>query len=194
MAVAMEVAWRGAELGNSPVVLEMSKKRTWGADTEKLMQLMMGQFGSSSSPAVGGGDVKQEVDVTLDLLGTAAGSSPASGTELDCHSSAEFLELDPDQPLPSGWEKCLDLKVSPGSHSLETGSCAVFRYCWESPSKSKLWPRACNGERSNCVIADIAANYAFFALFVHDHVAMVSHEVDYFWCFYTLCRQESYIF
>uniref|UniRef100_A0A7I4F6D6 WW domain-containing protein n=1 Tax=Physcomitrium patens TaxID=3218 RepID=A0A7I4F6D6_PHYPA len=111
MAVAMEVAWRGAELGNSPVVLEMSKKRTWGADTEKLMQLMMGQFGSSSSPAVGGGDVKQEVDVTLDLLGTAAGSSPASGTELDCHSSAEFLELDPDQPLPSGWEKCLDLKT-----------------------------------------------------------------------------------
>ncbi|XP_024367873.1 uncharacterized protein [Physcomitrium patens] len=105
MAVAMEVAWRGVELGSSPVVLEMSKKRAWGADTEKLMQFMMGQFGSSSSSGV------KQVEVTLDLLGTAAGSSPVRGSELDCNSSAEFLELDPDQPLPADWEKCLDLKT-----------------------------------------------------------------------------------
>lgn len=50
-------------------------------------------------------------EVTLDLLGTAAGSLPARGSELDCNSSVEFLELDPNQPLPSDWEKCLDLKT-----------------------------------------------------------------------------------
>lgn len=88
-------------------MLELGKKRAWGADTEKLMQLMMGQFGASVKPA----------EVTLDLLGTAAdhgSSSPSScrgATELDCNSSPEFLELDPDHPLPSGWEKCLDLKT-----------------------------------------------------------------------------------
>lgn len=120
MAVAMEVAWRGVELGSSPVVLEMSKKRAWGADTEKLMQFMMGQFGSSSSSGV------KQVEVTLDLLGTAAGSSPVRGSELDCNSSAEFLELDPDQPLPADWEKCLDLKVSHGFHSHYRYPCFIF--------------------------------------------------------------------
>jgi len=112
MAVAMEVAWRGAELGSSSVpVLDLGKKRAWGADTEKLMQLMMGQFGgnSSSSPSS-----LKPAEVTLDLLGTGISSSSCrgAGTELDCNSSPpEFLELDPDQPLPSGWEKCLDLKT-----------------------------------------------------------------------------------
>lgn len=87
MAVAMEVAWRAPELapGGS------GSKRAWGADTEKLMQLMMGQFG---------------VKPTLDLLGSAA--SPSS-REFD--QPSEFLELDPDQPLPPNWEKCLDLKT-----------------------------------------------------------------------------------
>lgn len=115
----MEVAWRGTELGgnsnsSATAVLDLGglgKKRAWGADTEKLMQLMMGQF-AATSPA--SAEVKTAGDVTLDLLGAGASSSPAScrgGCELDCNSSPEFLELDPDQPLPSGWEKCLDLKV-----------------------------------------------------------------------------------
>jgi hypothetical protein len=100
MAVAMEVAWRGVELGGSSgsgssSSSAVSKKRAWGADTEKLMHLMMGQFGAV-----------RPAEVTLDLLGAA--SAPCPTRELD---SPEFLELDPDQPLPSGWEKCLDLKV-----------------------------------------------------------------------------------
>ena len=106
MAVAMEVAWRGSELG-SPV-LEMKKKRAWGADAQKVVQLMMGQLQSDAKP-----------DVTLDLLGKA-GPSPRS--ELELNSSAEFLELDPDQPLPSGWEKCLDLKVLLPIHSRPRGT------------------------------------------------------------------------
>lgn len=109
MAVAMEVAWRGAELGSTSVpVLDLGKKRAWGADTEKLMQLMMGQFGGNSASSL------KPAEVTLDLLGTGGSSSSCRGavTELDCNSSPpEFLELDPDQPLPSGWEKCLDLKT-----------------------------------------------------------------------------------
>lgn len=100
MAVAMEVAWRGVELGgsssgSSSSSSAVSKKRAWGADTEKLMYLMMGQFGAV-----------RPAEVTLDLLGAA--SAPCPARELD---SPEFLELDPDQPLPSGWEKCLDLKT-----------------------------------------------------------------------------------
>lgn len=104
MAVTMEVAWRGAALGNSPVVL--SKKRAWGADAEKLMQLMVGQPGSSS--------VTKPEEVTLDLLGMAAAvpTSPSTAvTELLQDSSMALPELDPELPLPSGWEKCLDPKV-----------------------------------------------------------------------------------
>lgn len=71
---------------------------------------------------------EEKEEVTLDLLG--ASSSPptklqkledevvreleARGAELEPTRSREFLELEPaDQPLPlpSGWEKCLNLKV-----------------------------------------------------------------------------------
>lgn len=120
MAVAMEVSWRGSELG-SPV-LEVKKKRAWGADAQKLMQLMMGQLPSE------GAKQAAEPSVTLDLLGKA--DPPSSGEvklESSClaPTSPEFLELDPsEEPLPSVWEKCLDLKVDPlsvvnCSHNLE---------------------------------------------------------------------------
>ncbi|XP_024375339.1 uncharacterized protein [Physcomitrium patens] len=109
MAVAMEMAWRGAELGSSPVLL--SKKHAWGADTERLMQLMMGQSGCASATT----SESKRSEVTLDLLVTDAAfpSSPSSlGAGSKCNFfSPEFLELDPDHPLPSGWEKCLDLKT-----------------------------------------------------------------------------------
>ncbi|XP_024393798.1 uncharacterized protein [Physcomitrium patens] len=107
MAVAMEVSWRGSELG-SPV-LEVKKKRAWGADAQKLMQLMMGQLPSE------GAKQAAEPSVTLDLLGKA--DPPSSGEvklESSClaPTSPEFLELDPsEEPLPSVWEKCLDLKT-----------------------------------------------------------------------------------
>lgn len=73
------------------------KKRAWGEDAQRVMQLMMGQLRSEDD----------HEHVTLDLLGKAP-----SG-ELKCNSGLNwvFLELDPDQPLPCGWEKCLDLTV-----------------------------------------------------------------------------------
>lgn len=150
MAVVMEVPWSRAtgELGsNSPAALELTKGKkassssssqqqqhaSWGADAQKVVQLMMGQLRSSPSS----GEQRQEDDddddddvTTLDLLGcnninininniskAVAPSSSHQREEFKGHShhnsnSAEFLELDPDQPLPPGWEKCLDLKVT----------------------------------------------------------------------------------
>jgi hypothetical protein len=116
-------------------------KRAWGADAHKLVQLMMNplqqqqqQFhagGNSEANKVATDEEEEEEEVTLDLLGPS--SSPptklqkleeekldevreleARGAELEPSRSREFLELEPaDQPLPlpSGWEKCLDLKV-----------------------------------------------------------------------------------
>ena len=108
-------AWRGAE------VLDVKKKRAaaWGADAQQLMQMMMGQLGQSE-PA----DVKLPAAElsTLDLLGRADPCSSAKqlGSELLFSSTPDFLELDPEEPLPSGWEKCLDLKV--GFHHLQCTS------------------------------------------------------------------------
>lgn len=99
MAVAMEVGWRGPELGSAsyshmklkaPPAATTSSSSWGGADPQKVLQLMMGHR------------------PTLDLFGNAS-SSPA---EVDDAQPDEFVELDPDLPLPSEWEKCLDLKVS----------------------------------------------------------------------------------
>jgi hypothetical protein len=54
--------------------------------------------------AVGAGECERIS--TLDLLGKA---DPC--LDLDFLPSPDFLHLDPEEPLPSGWEKCLDLKV-----------------------------------------------------------------------------------
>lgn len=97
MAVAMGVSSmrEPPELLGSPV----PKKRAWGADAQQLMQLMMNQLQQSPS---------ETSELTLDLLGNAdpAASSPSSQHQL----SPEFLHLDT-LPLPSGWEKCLDLQT-----------------------------------------------------------------------------------
>ncbi|XP_024401601.1 uncharacterized protein [Physcomitrium patens] len=105
----MEVAWRGSELCGP--VLDIKSKRAWGADAHKLMQLMMGQIPSEDTkPAAA-----TESSVTLDLF-CKADPSPRCAVQLGiaCNttSSPGFLELDPsEEPLPSGWEKCLDLKT-----------------------------------------------------------------------------------
>ena len=84
------VAWRE---------LDVKKKRAaWGADAQELMQMMMGQL----RPCGGGAELS-----TLDLLGACSSSGAAHQRSL----APEFLELDPEEPLPSGWEKRLDLKV-----------------------------------------------------------------------------------
>ncbi|KAG0616025.1 hypothetical protein M758_5G084700 [Ceratodon purpureus] len=109
MAVAMEVVWRQSggdqlQLGSGVMTATVdvmrssvvsNKKRAWGADAQKLMQVMMGQFSHGE-------------EQTLDLLGSGGGggSGVGSGNGVD-----EFLEVDPDQPLPAGWEQCLDLKT-----------------------------------------------------------------------------------
>ncbi|CAK9192940.1 unnamed protein product [Sphagnum troendelagicum] len=120
----MEVAWRGPELLNPPA-FDMMKKRAWGVDAQKVVQLMMGQLQSdstctSSSPAAAAAQASAD-EVTLDLLGEAAAaaarplrrdpSSSSSDPPQNC-ALTEFLELDPDQPrLPSDWKTCLDLKT-----------------------------------------------------------------------------------
>lgn len=101
MAVATEVAaWRRVEADAVRV-----KKRAWGADAQQLMQLTMGQM--SHSPGIAA--------FTLDLLGNGKATGPSfSGfNQLESTSAPELkLELDSgDAPVPSGWEKCLDLKV-----------------------------------------------------------------------------------
>lgn len=138
----MEVPWSRAtgELGsnNSSATLELAKGKkasssspsqqqqqqhaAWGADAQKVVQLMMGQLRSAPSSS---GELQQEDDgdydlTTLDLLGckAVAPSSAAhqrqefKGRTHHNSNSGEFLELDPDHPLPPGWEKCLDLKVT----------------------------------------------------------------------------------
>lgn len=96
-------AWRGSE------VLDVKKKRaSWGADAQQLMQMMMGQLRSERttvSPAA-------QMD-TLDLFSKAdpCSSSMQLDSELQLSASPDFLELDPEEPLPPSWEKCLDLKV-----------------------------------------------------------------------------------
>lgn len=122
MAVAMEVAaasWRGgAELGgSSSSSTPVRKKRAWGADAQQLMQLMMGQLQHSSSSADRHvGKPPADDELTLDLLGKADDPQalPTRCAEAPKLSqSPEFLHLDPEDsaPLPSGWEKCLDLQV-----------------------------------------------------------------------------------
>ncbi|XP_024358073.1 uncharacterized protein [Physcomitrium patens] len=101
MAVATEVAaWRRVEADAVRV-----KKRAWGADAQQLMQLTMGQM--SHSPGIAA--------FTLDLLGNGKATGPSfSGfNQLESTSAPELkLELDSgDAPVPSGWEKCLDLKT-----------------------------------------------------------------------------------
>lgn len=103
MAVAMETAaWRGVE------VLDVKKERAaWGADAQQLMQMMLGQL--RSEPA----SMKSSAELsTLDLLGKAEPCSSARQLDSELHlSSPDFLELDPEEPLPSDWEKCLDLQA-----------------------------------------------------------------------------------
>ena len=80
---------------------------------------------------------EEEEEVTLDLLGPSSPPTKLQKLEEEKHEvreleprgaeleprSREFLELEPaDQPLPSGWEKCLDLKVSAIQHSYPTSN------------------------------------------------------------------------
>ena len=100
MAVAAELtSWSGRELG-SPV----RKKRAWGADAQQLMQLMMGQLRSQPAAAAA-------PELTLDLLGNADPSSSCVTTQLSGSSDLDLHVLRPEESLPSGWEKCLDLQV-----------------------------------------------------------------------------------
>lgn len=114
MAVAMETgAWRGSELPVLDGKVKKNNRTAWGADAQKLMQMMLGQLHSSEPPAdvAAGPDASPGAEhqlSTLDLFGNA---DPRS-SQLESSSAAEFdLELEPEEPLPSGWEKCLDLKV-----------------------------------------------------------------------------------
>lgn len=111
----------------------MKKERrstAWGVDAQKVVQLMMGQLQYSADSSTNTAAAAAACctgaagdDVTLDLLGGAAGDQdvgPSMRRSIisdGCRSggtSTEFdlMELDPEQPrLPSDWRKCLDLKV-----------------------------------------------------------------------------------
>ncbi|KAH9549615.1 hypothetical protein CY35_10G029500 [Sphagnum magellanicum] len=134
----MEVAWRGPaddhrQLSCAGAVFEMKKERrstAWGVDAQKVVQLMMGQLQYSADSSTNTAAAAAACctgaagdDVTLDLLGGAAGDQdvgPSMRRSIisdGCRSggtSTEFdlMELDPEQPrLPSDWRKCLDLKT-----------------------------------------------------------------------------------
>ncbi|CAM6018328.1 unnamed protein product [Sphagnum balticum] len=134
----MEVAWRGPaddhrQLSCAGAVFEMKKERrstAWGVDAQKVVQLMMGQLQYSADSSTNTAAAAAACftgaagdDVTLDLLGGAAGDQdvcPSMRRSIiadGCTSggtSTEFdlMELDPEQPrLPSDWRKCLDLKT-----------------------------------------------------------------------------------
>lgn len=143
MAVAMGVAWGsggssqlqlgsgGNSAGGSPpVAMDVmragtAKKMAWGADTEKLMDIMVERFSQKK-------EVKENTGVasTLNLLGAGAGDGgeAVGATGLDSPVIEEFLEVDPDQPLPSDWEKCLDLKVR--VHDFSDWCCVAFSVCF----------------------------------------------------------------
>lgn len=72
---------------------EPNKKRGWDDDSQRMLELMLGQVERSSASA--------SLE-TLDLLG---------GSSSNCYKSLEPHELDLEAPLPVGWEKCLDLKT-----------------------------------------------------------------------------------
>lgn len=109
MAVAasqMEL-WRGGLQAGS----DKTKKKThheWGEDKHKVLQLMLGQINQRNSSSI----------TTLDLLGSCSNKvsyvhqSLSKVGSCENSSEAEVVELDQQQNLPSGWEKCLDLKVN----------------------------------------------------------------------------------
>lgn len=96
---------------------------------QRQQQQLVHAGGNSEANKVATDEEEEEEEVTLDLLGPSSPPTKlqkleeekdeevreleARGAELEPRSR-EFLELEPaDQPLPlpSGWEKCLDLKV-----------------------------------------------------------------------------------
>ncbi|XP_024519149.1 uncharacterized protein LOC112342109 [Selaginella moellendorffii] len=97
MAVALEVGWGSGELGG---IARMSKKRAWGDDQQKLLEMMLGK------PFDESGVGRHH---TLDLLGGRGASNTTMTTDGE-EQQSDFLELGQDVPLPKGWEKRLDLK------------------------------------------------------------------------------------
>eukprot|EP00249_Psilotum_nudum_P001887 c14631_g1_i1 orf=350-1390(-) len=85
-------------------LLDSDTKRPWNEDSQKMFHLMMGQF-----------DRRTE---TLDLLGGAA-------------SQSKVLELESNKPLPSGWEKFLDLQ----SGAIYYVNCITGAKTLDGPSK-----------------------------------------------------------
>lgn len=65
------------------------------ADNRRMLEFMLGPIES--------GKRSNGKHTTLDLLGGSCALQPAS--------NESSIELEPESPLPSGWEKCLDLKT-----------------------------------------------------------------------------------
>ncbi|KAJ7537536.1 hypothetical protein O6H91_11G010500 [Diphasiastrum complanatum] len=103
MALAMEIGWRASDMGSAV----MTKKRSWGDDQQKLFDLMTGASYSDNTRH------------TLDLFGSSS-----------TREQSEFVELDPEIPLPSGWEKRLDLK-----------SGAIYFVNWNTGTSTHVDPR-----------------------------------------------------
>ncbi|KAI5064259.1 hypothetical protein GOP47_0020929 [Adiantum capillus-veneris] len=100
---------------------------------EEVVQLMMGRplrqhhldvsrpsSNSSSSPSLPISKNSAPCSTTIDLLGASSSSSSPTkphpplllaSEDPESSSSACCFDLDADAPLPSGWEKCLDLQT-----------------------------------------------------------------------------------
>ena len=74
--------------------------QTWNLDPSRLKQLMMGSITTNSYPSSNG-------YAHQDLVPHGRDNSGASPSFFDIPGST-----DTNKPLPSGWERCLDLKVN----------------------------------------------------------------------------------
>ncbi|MCO5612193.1 hypothetical protein L7F22_066455 [Adiantum nelumboides] len=99
----------------------------------RMVELLLGPFLASKTSHVH--HLVNEQLTTLDLLPTPSNSFPPLRDAIGC----THIELEPEMPLPSGWEKCLNLKT--GSIYYLNRSTGATSSC--DPRKQSFLDKAC---------------------------------------------------
>ncbi|MCO5606948.1 hypothetical protein L7F22_064745 [Adiantum nelumboides] len=99
----------------------------------RMVELLLGPFLASKTSHVH--HLVNEQLTTLDLLPTPSNSFPPLRDAIGC----THIELEPEMPLPSGWEKCLNLKT--GSIYYLNRSTGATSSC--DPRKQSSLDKAC---------------------------------------------------